>query len=69
MDDSSLDEHVQWRLMMQYFKGNPVALLNALPSPRPDALKQQIKPVGEVVLRNEVATEQVPDYNPIESDA
>ena len=34
MDNTSLEEHVQWRLMMQYFKENPAALLDALPSPR-----------------------------------
>jgi hypothetical protein len=33
MDDKNLGEDVQWKLMLEYFKGNPAALLDALPSP------------------------------------
>ena len=33
IDDKNLNDEVQWELMMAYFKGNPAALLDALPSP------------------------------------
>ena len=33
MDDKNLGEDMQWKLMLEYFKGNPAALLDALPSP------------------------------------
>ena len=33
LQDSNLDEDKQWRLMMDYFKENPTALMDAIPTP------------------------------------
>ena len=33
MQDANLDEDKQWRLMMDYFKENPTALMDAIPTP------------------------------------
>jgi hypothetical protein len=69
MDNTRLDEHVQWRLMMEYFKGNPAALLDALPSPRKSGSlpKEETKlPVYDEV---QIKTEAVPEHKNLnESD-
>lgn len=34
LQDDHLDDDKQWRLMMDYFKENPAALMDALPTPK-----------------------------------
>ena len=34
LQDNYIDEDKQWKLMMDYFKKNPTALMDAIPTPR-----------------------------------
>ena len=36
LGDNHIDEDKQWKLMMDYFKKNPTALMDAIPTPRED---------------------------------